>query len=115
MRAYDPTDWHWQIGDDETRYWSSAQGGYVEALPEGAGLTRIDSEDSLSGVLAVYGLPGPVAAPIYYPLRRWQFAAMVDVLGVAQAIEDAIASIPDPLARAVALQNAARPDATDPG
>lgn len=103
MRDYDPLDWHWQIGDDDSRYWSSAQGGYVEALPDDAGLTRIDSGDSLSGVLAGYGLPGPVAAPIYYPLRRWQFAAMVDVLGVAQAIEDAIASIPDPLARAVAL------------
>lgn len=100
---YTPRDWFWIVADDETQYWSSAAGSYVTQLPDDAGVTRIDSEESLSAVLATYGLPGPIAAPIYYPLKRWQFKAMVDVLGVAQAIEDAIGAIPDPLARAVAL------------
>lgn len=100
---YTPRDWHWIVGDDETRYWSSAAGSYVTELPDGAGVTRIDSEASLSEVLSAYGLPGPIAEPIYYPLKRWQFKAMVDVLAVAPAIEDAIAAMPDPLARAVAL------------
>ena len=100
---YTPRDWHWIVGDDETRFWSRSAGIYVEELADDAGVTRIDSEESLSAVLAEYGLPGPIAAPIYYPLKRWQFAAMVDVLGVGQAIEDAIATMSDPLARAVAL------------
>lgn len=58
---YNPFDWHWIVGGDESRYWSSAVGAYVEELPEGAGVTRIVSEAELTDVLAVYGLPGPVA------------------------------------------------------
>ncbi len=58
---YNPHDWHWIVGGDESRYWSSAAGAYVEELPEGAGVTRIVSEAELTDVLAVYGLPGPVA------------------------------------------------------
>lgn len=60
MLNYTPADWYWIIGGDEDRYWSSAVAAYVEVLPEGAGVTRIASEDELSGVLAAYGLPGPV-------------------------------------------------------
>lgn len=103
MRDYSPSAWHWCVDGDDSRYWSSAVGSYVADLPDGAGFTRIDSEESLSAVLAEYRLPGPIADPIYYPLKRWQFVAMVDLLGVAQAIEDAIATMPDPFERAVAL------------
>lgn len=61
--AYNPHAWYWQVGDDETRYWSSTAGAYVTELPEGAGLTRIDGEQNLNDVLKVYGLSGPKVAP----------------------------------------------------
>ena len=61
MRPYSPQDWFWRIGDDESRFWSSAAGTFVQALPEGAEFTRIASEQELSDVLRAYGLPGPVA------------------------------------------------------
>lgn len=47
-----PEDWFWIVGDDETRFWSSAAGAYVDTLPEGAGVTRIASEAELWAVLA---------------------------------------------------------------
>lgn len=59
--TYTPSDWHWIVDDNETRYWSSAAGGYVETLPDGGGVTRIATVQELAEVLAVYGLPGPVA------------------------------------------------------
>jgi hypothetical protein len=57
---FTPLDWFWIIGDDESRFWSSAVDGYVTTAAEDAGVTRIASEDELTDVLAVYGLPGPV-------------------------------------------------------
>lgn len=60
---YDPRNWYWIVAGDESRYWSSAVGAYVDGLPEGAGLTRIDTEESLTDVLAAYGLRGPVTRP----------------------------------------------------
>lgn len=59
MSAF-PQDWHWIVDGDESRYWSSAAGAYVDTLPEDAGVTRIASADELTDVLAVYGLPGPI-------------------------------------------------------
>lgn len=47
--------------------------------------------------------PKPSTSPVDYPLKRWQFKAMVEILGVSQAIEDAISAIPEPMARAVAM------------
>jgi hypothetical protein len=44
----------------------------------------------------------PTPHPKDYPLARWQFHAMVDMLGKRQAIESAIEGLPDPAARAVA-------------
>ena len=58
---YNPLAWFWIVGDDESRFWSSAAGAYVETLPEGAGYTRIASEAELDDVLAAYGLSGPTA------------------------------------------------------
>lgn len=60
LKPYNPHDWFWIVGSDESRNWSSAAGAYVQTLPEGAGVTRITSEEELAQVLAVYGLPGPV-------------------------------------------------------
>lgn len=64
MTEYDPTTWHWIVGSDESRYWSSAESAYVERPPEGAGVTRIASEAELTDVLAAYGLPGPLVRPV---------------------------------------------------
>ena len=60
MKPYHPFDWHWIVDSDESRFWSSSAGAYVEALPDGAGVTRIASAEELAAVLAVYGLPAPV-------------------------------------------------------
>lgn len=61
MGDYDVTNWHWIIGDDEARFWSSAANTYVEKAPDGAGITRIASESELDEVLAAYGFLGPTA------------------------------------------------------
>jgi hypothetical protein len=58
---FDIYNWFWIVGGDESRFWSSAAGAYVETLPEGAGVTRIASEAELDEVLAVYGRLGPTA------------------------------------------------------
>ena len=58
---YNPRDWYWIVGGDESRYWSSAVSDWVSTLPNGAGVTRIDTEQNLSEVLAIYGIKGPVA------------------------------------------------------
>lgn len=64
-RIYTPNDWFWIVAGDESRAWSSAVGAYVEQFDEQR-LTRIDSEESLTDVLRVYGLPGPVVAEADY-------------------------------------------------
>lgn len=60
LKPYRPHNWFWIVNNDETRFWSSAAGAYVQTLPQGAGVTRIGSEEELTQVLAVYVLPGPV-------------------------------------------------------
>lgn len=62
MRLYDPSDWYWIIGGDESRAWSSAAGAYVDEWPADA-VTRIASADDLADVLRPYGLRGPVSGP----------------------------------------------------
>ncbi len=59
MTAYDPRDWFWIVGDDVTRAWSSAAGGYVSVWDQSR-TTRIASEEELSEVLRPYGLDVPV-------------------------------------------------------
>ena len=59
--AYNPAAWHWIVGGDESRFWSSAAVAYVEAPSEGGGVTHIASEAELDEVLAPYGLQGPTA------------------------------------------------------
>lgn len=60
MAYFDPLNWFWIVGGDESRAWSSAASAYVQQWPPDS-LTRIASEDELSDVLAAYGLKGPVA------------------------------------------------------
>ena len=61
--AFNPRAWYWLVGGDTAQAWSSAAGAYVTAYPADR-VTHIDSEASLAAVLAAYGLPGPVAAPV---------------------------------------------------
>lgn len=61
MLSYTPHDWHWIVGGNESRYWSSAARAYVREVPKGAGFTRILSEAELDDVLEPYGLLGPTA------------------------------------------------------
>lgn len=62
MREYRyPFDWFWIVGGE--RCWSSVAGAYVTELPEGAGVTHVDTEAELTGALKAYGLPGPRVLP----------------------------------------------------
>jgi len=61
---YDPADWYWIVGEDESRWWSSAQAAYVAPLPDwleepGNFVARIGSEAELSDLLDAAGLYGP--------------------------------------------------------
>ncbi|GAA2817339.1 hypothetical protein EDC40_103635 [Aminobacter aminovorans] len=60
MWVFKPENWFWIVSGDESRFWSSAAGDYVPTLPDGAGITRIASEQELAAVLAVHALQGPV-------------------------------------------------------
>jgi len=62
MKLFSISDWYWSVDGDD-RYWSSLAGGYVTSLPEGAGVTAIETEDRLAAVMASHGLPGPKVLP----------------------------------------------------
>ncbi|WP_414463195.1 hypothetical protein [Hyphomicrobium sp. DY-1] len=51
-------DWFWQIGADESRYWSSAAGTYVAEAQEGR-ITMVPSLEDLQAALAQLGLSAP--------------------------------------------------------
>lgn len=51
-------DWFWQIGADESRYWSSAAGAYVAEAQEGR-ITMVPSLEDLQAALAQLGLSAP--------------------------------------------------------
>lgn len=58
MIEYTPHDWHWIVGGDPSRAWSSASGCYVTEYPSDR-VTRIASEAELNDVLRPYGLALP--------------------------------------------------------
>lgn len=88
---YSPSDWFWIVGGDETRAWSSAAAAYVETLPEGVGVTHINSENELSDVLAVYGLLGPIERiPLSVSAR--QFKLQLLAAGLLDQVEAFVAS-----------------------
>lgn len=93
MNEYSPFDWYWIVGGDESRFWSSAAGGYVESAPDGAGFTRILNEEELSGVLAAYGLHGPVAL-IPAQVSAAQAKLALDAAGLLDGVEAMIAAHP---------------------
>lgn len=75
---FTPSNWFWVIGGDESRFWSSADGRYVDVLPPNFNMSiqsaldaqvgiggdqyvvfRIASEAELNDVLRPYGLALP--------------------------------------------------------
>jgi hypothetical protein len=83
---FTPLDWFWVVGDDGSRFWSSASGGYVGALPNGAGVTRIANEAELTEVLVAYGLPGPI--PARRRVDKWVIAERIEAAGKSDAAYD---------------------------
>lgn len=96
MLSYTPHDWHWIVGGDESRFWSSAAGAYVEQLPQGAGCTRILSEAELDDVLAAYGLLGPTARR---KIRKSVVQARLIEAGKMDAAYEALTKMPSAFAR----------------
>lgn len=106
----------WIVAGDETRFWSSAAGAYVEVLPPRVFLTladaanaleisesdaatyadivgRVDTEDELTDMLAGYGLRGPVfRAPDRVTAR--QFKLQLLAAGLLDQVEAWIATQP---------------------
>lgn len=62
MKSFDPKNWYWHVGGDQTKAYSSAAGNYVQAddatfvawLSDGTLPTNIDTEANLGAVLAPY-------------------------------------------------------------
>lgn len=86
MTEYFPSDWHWVVGEDENRFWSSAAAAYVGSLPTGAGVTRVGDEAKLTGILAVHGLPGPI--PVRRRVQKWLIAERIEAAGKSDAAYD---------------------------
>lgn len=76
---YDPQNWYWYVGGDQTQAYSSASGAFVPAadatfqawLAAGNQATAIDTAAALAGVLANANAPRPVDATV---LAAWQTA-----------------------------------------
>lgn len=74
MKPFDPKNWYWHVGGDQTRAYSSASGNYVQVddatfvawKSDGTLPTPIDTEANLGAVLAPYypDVPRPVAAGV---------------------------------------------------
>lgn len=92
MIAFDPRNWFWIVGDDESRAYSSAAGSYVdiaEVSPER--ITRIDSTDSLKQVLRAANVPPYHSVSPYRIVRRLEAAGLAQqALGVIEAPDNAV-------------------------
>lgn len=73
---FDPRDWYWIVGGDETRLWSTKAGSYVPAtdadflawLEAGNVHTQIVSEEDLAGVIGNFRADAYVkeADPLFF-------------------------------------------------
>jgi hypothetical protein len=87
---FNPFDWFWVVGDDETRLWSSKTSSYVASSPEDTfPCTRIPSEADLTDVLATYGLPGPMAI-VPKQVTLYQGRAMLIQVGMFDQVKEAV-------------------------
>lgn len=74
MKPYNPKDWYWFVGGDQTKAYSSSAGAYVPIADatfqawqaDGTLPTNIDTEANLGGVLADYypDVPRPALANV---------------------------------------------------
>lgn len=71
--VYDPRDWYWVVGGDESRAWSSAKSAWSIEYPDDR-MTRIVNEVELYDVLARRGLEDRA------PNRRFSIAEVRDAL-----------------------------------
>lgn len=93
---FNPADWYWIVGDDESRVWSSARGRYYaisndvyrDWLKSGGQPTSILDEGELADVLQVYGLQGPSVPTRYTIPKQLPFLRATDE--EAEQIEAAI-------------------------
>ena len=78
---YKAEDWHWIVGGDETKAWSSAARAYVP-VPDHGHITHILSEQELGDVLVSAGCAD--RAPSYVPqtIPMWQARAALHTAGV---------------------------------
>jgi hypothetical protein len=87
MKSYDPKNWYWFVGGDQSRAFSSAAGDYVQAADatfaawqaDGNVPTIIDTEANLGAVLAPYFIR-PANAAV---LDGYQVEQATNILGKA--------------------------------
>jgi len=110
LYLYDPANWYWIVGGDESHWWSSASSSYVSPLQSwlevGNLPTRIANERELTDVLAPYGLKGPFVStdPADHPLTMRQLRLALLTLGSQPVdfVASVIAKIPDATQRGIA-------------
>jgi hypothetical protein len=92
MIAFDPRDWYWIVGDDESCAYSSAVRGFVDiTLADPDRLTRIDSTDSLKQVLRASNVPPYHSVSPYRIVRRLEAAGLAQqALDVIEAPDNAV-------------------------
>lgn len=84
MQNYNPFDWFWVVGGDDSRAWSSAAASYVSEWPADM-TTRIANEAELSDVLRAYGLRGPAATA--EDVRQELVRRQCELIGAASETE----------------------------
>jgi hypothetical protein len=94
MISYNPRDWYWFVGGDETQAFSSATAAFVAAadatfvawLAAGGVPTRIDTLANLREVLAQAGVP-PFA-----PVTPLQARKALRIAGLIDQVDTAVAA-----------------------
>ncbi len=86
MSEYNPFNWFWIVGDDETRAYSSAAGGYVDvAGADPQRITHIRTEAELVAVLREANVPPyhrVAKSTIIARLTAQQLAAAAQAFGL---------------------------------
>jgi len=92
VSLYNPFQWKWLVLEN-SKVWSSAVGGYIPTDPViPLPYTEIATEEELTDVLAVYGLPGPI---LRWPtLTNKQFWKVLARTGLHQTIMAFVDTLP---------------------
>lgn len=89
MEEFDPNNWFWIVGEDETRAWSSAAVAYVTAWPDDRG-TRIANEVELYDALTRQGLQAKAPQRLFTLVEVTSALVRIDA-AAASAVTDAAA------------------------